>query len=233
MAKSRLSKRMEQKTKKNLLLSVLGIILILLLVFKFGLPLLINLSLFLSGSKAQVQLEKKDPSFIAPPVLNSLPQATSSAKIIISGISSKDQIIKLYLNDDFIDEDKTKEDGTFSFEEEIKAGENIIKAKAVEDDKESEFSQSITIALKSAPPSLQVNSPSDGQSYKDQNTADVQGTTDPDVKITVNGFWAITDSDGSFSYRLPLQNGENKIKIVAMDIAGNKKELEVKVTFSP
>ena len=231
---------MEQKTKKNLFLSVLGIILILLLVFKFGIPLLINLSLFLSGSRGDIQLEKKDPSFIAPPILSSLPQATSSASIVISGVSSKDQTIKLYINDELIDEEKTKEDGTFSFKEDINAGENTIKAKAVVDPstgsgqvRESEFSKSITIALKSAPPSLSISSPSDGQSFKDQNTIDVAGATDPDVRITVNGFWAITDSDGSFSYRLPLQNGENQIKILALDVAGNKTEREIKVTFSP
>jgi len=234
MARSRLSRRIEAKTKKNLFLSVLGIILVLLLTFKFGLPLLINLSIFLSGGKGnQEQLEKKDLSFISPPILSSLPQATSSASIIISGVSSKGQTIKLYINDVFIGETKTKEDGVFSFEEEIKAGENIIKAKAVQGDKESEFSKNITLALKSTPPSLRINFPSDGQSLKDQNTVDVQGTTDPDVKVTVNGFWAITDSIGSFSYRLPLQNGESKIRIIATDIAGNKTEKEIRVTFYP
>ena len=234
MARSRLSRRIEQKTKKNLLLSILGIILVTLLVFKFGIPLLINLSLFLSGSKGdQEQLESKDSSFIAPPILNSFPQATSSANIIISGISSKNQTIKLYINDSFINETKTKEDGIFSFEEKIEPGESTIKARAVAGDKESEFSKSIAISLKSAPPSLKVSSPSDGQSFKDQNTADIQGTTDSDVKITVNGFWAITDSNGNFSYKLPLQNGENKIKVIATDIAGNKSEKEIRVTYAP
>jgi len=225
---------MEQKTKKNLLLSILGIILVLLLVFKFGLPFLINLSLFLSGSKAnQEQSENNNPSFIAVPILNSSPLATASANIIISGVASKDQTINLYINGSLIDKTKTKENGSFSFEETIKPGENTIKAKAVMGDKESEFSEAITIVFKSAPPSLNVSSPSNGQSFKDQDTVYIQGTTDPDVKITVNGFWAITDSQGLFSYRLPLQNGENKIKIVATDIAGNRKELEIKVTYYP
>ena len=234
MARSRLSRRMEEKTKKNLLLSVLGIILVILLIFKFGIPLLINLSLFLSGARTnQEQSKIQDPSFIAPPILNPVPQATSSANIIISGIASKDQTINLYINGNLIGKTKTKENGSFSFEEEINLGENTIKTKAVVGDKESEFSKSITISLKSAPPSLNVSSPSDGQSFKDQNTVDIQGTTDPDVKITVNGFWAITDSDGAFLYRFPLQNGDNKIKIIATDIAGNKKELEIKVTYNP
>lgn len=235
MARSRLSRRIEAKTKKNLFLSILGIIVVMFLMFKFGLPLLVNLSLFLSGSKGnQEQSENKNPSFIPPPILNSFPQATSSANITISGIASKNQTINLYINDDLISETETNDDGSFSFKETVKPGENTIKAKAVVDDKESEFSQPTTIIFKNAPPSLSINSPSDGQSFgKDQNMADVNGSTDQDVKITVNGFWAITDSDGSFSYSLPLQNGENKIKIIASDVAGNRTEKEIKVTYSP
>ena len=223
---------MEQKTKKNLLLSVLGIILVILLVFKFGIPLLVNFSLFLSGSGKE-EAKIQDPSFIAPPILDSFPQATSSANIIISGVASENQTIDLYVNDYLIDKTKTKKDGRFSFDTIIKPGENIIKTKAVVKNKESEFSQPLTVSFKSAPPSLTLSSPSDGQSFsKDQNTVDVNGTTDTDVKITVNGFWAITDNDGDFSYRLPLKNGENKIKIEATDLAGNRTEKEIKVTYS-
>ena len=235
MARSRLSRRMEQKTKKNLVLSVLGIILVILLIFKFGIPLLINLSLFLSGSRTnQEQSQNHDPSFIAPPILHAFPEATSSANIVVSGVASKNQTINLYINDSLIDSIKSKDDGNFSFKETISPGESVIKAKAVVENKESEFSQPFTTTFKSAPPSLKISSPSDGQSFsKDQNTANVQGTTDPDVKVTVNGFWAITDSQGLFSYKLPLQNGENKIKIIATDIAGNRAEREIRVIFSP
>ena len=48
----------------------------------------------------------------------------------------------------------------------------------------------------------------------------------------MNEFWAIVDAGGNFSYTLPLQNGENTIKVVATDEAGNKTEYEVKVTYS-
>ena len=49
--RSRLTRRFEQKTKKNLALNILGIVLIIFIVFKFGIPFLVNVSLFLSGSK--------------------------------------------------------------------------------------------------------------------------------------------------------------------------------------
>jgi len=79
-----------QKTEKNLALSILGIIIIIFLAIRFGVPLLVNLSLFLSGSKnTQTQPVTQDNSFIAPPVLDSFPEATASADIIITGIASK------------------------------------------------------------------------------------------------------------------------------------------------
>jgi hypothetical protein len=234
MIRSRLSKRLEQKTKKNLALSVFGIIVIIVLVFKFGIPALANISLFLSGSQNKNETNIQNPSFIAPPVLDSFPEATSSADIIISGIASKKQTVDLYINDDLIDTLKAEDDGKFLFKETIKPGENTIKAKAIVDNKESDFSNIITTSYKSAPPSLTVSSPSNDQSFpKDQNVAEVKGTTDADVKVTVNGFWAITDDNGNYRYSLPLQNGENKIKVIATDIAGNKNELELKVTYSP
>jgi len=237
MIRSRLNRRLEEKTKKNLVLNILGIVLVILLVLKFGIPLLVNLSVFFSGSSKNNQMPVatsiQDTSFIAPPVLDSFPDATSSANIPVSGIASKNQSIDLYINGNLQDNTKTKDDGSFLLTETLRPGENTIQVKAVVNGKESDFSNSITTAFKSAPPSLNVTSPSDGQSYsKDQNTATVMGTTDPDVKVTVNGFWAISDDNGNFSYNLPLQNGDNQIKVVATDAAGNTTEKDIKVTYS-
>ncbi len=224
---------MIQKTKKNLLVNILGIFLVILLVLKFGIPFLVNLSLLLSGSQGKNE-EIQKPSFIAPPVLDSLPQATSSADIVISGIASSKQNVNLYINNNLVNSIKTQGDGKFSFKETIKAGENSINAKETINGKESDLSNTITITLKNAPPSLTVDTPSENQSFsKDQNVVDVKGSTDIDAKITVNGLWAITDDFGKFSYRLTLQNGENKVKIIATDIAGNKTEKEIKVSYSP
>jgi hypothetical protein len=233
MIRSRLSRKMEQKTKKNLTLSILGIFLVILLGFKFGVPFLANVSLFLSGSQNKEVITIQNPSFIAPPVLDSFPEATSSADIIISGVASKQQTINLYINGTLMDTVKAEDDGKFSFKETIRPGESTIQAKIILNGKESGFSNSLTTSFKSAPPSLNISSPSDGQSFsKDQSTIEVKGTTDADVKVTVNGFWAITDSNGNFSYNLPLKNGENKIKVVATDMAGNKQEKEIKVNYS-
>ena len=75
----------------------------------------------------------------------------------------------------------------------------------------------------------------DGQGFNggDNRTISVSGKTREGAKVTVNGFWSVMQPDGSFSYRLGLQDGENQIRIVAEDEATNRTEKSLKVTFSP
>lgn len=233
MKRSRLSRRLERRTQRNLFLSLLGILAVLFILFQFGVPLLINLTLFISGSKS-TPIDSKENVFIASPVLNPLPSATNSAEIVISGIAGPKETINLYLNDEHVDETETEDNGEFSFAQTLKPGENAIQVKARKDTHESNFSQSLIVVFKNAPPALTVNSPSDGQSFsKDQNTVTVTGSTDADVKVTVNDFWAITDERNAFSYTLLLKPGENQIRIDAVDQAGNKAERNLKVIYTP
>ncbi len=232
---SRLNRRQERKSKRNLFLSLLGIVVVIFLVIKVGIPLLVNFSLFISNKKdLAIQNNSGNASFISPPVLNPVPSATNSAKIALSGIGNPNQTVKIYVNDELTDELPTKKDGTFSIIEDIKKGTNTIKAKSLAEGKESGFSETITVTYIDTKPTLDLTSPSDGQTFsKASNSAPVSGKTSPGARVTVNGFWAIVDDNNNFSYNLPLQNGENQIKAVATDDAGNTTEKEVKVTYNP
>nr|MBI5455572.1 hypothetical protein [Candidatus Levybacteria bacterium] len=234
MRKSRLSKYSEKKTRKTIILNIVGIIIVLYLLFKFGIGLLINFSLFLSGSKDQQGIIGQNIlNYIAPPTLNPLPTATNSAQIKISGKSVKDAKIELFINDDKIDETDVDDKGEFSFENTLKNGNSQIKARVVIKNKKSDFSNTLNIIYTNSAPSLEISSPQDGAQFKkDQNTANVTGKTDPAVNVTVNGFWAVISDNNNFSYNLPLQNGDNEIKVVAIDQAGNKTEKTIKVNYS-
>lgn len=234
MRKSRLSKYTERKTRKIIFLNILGIIIVLYLLFKFGIGLLINFSLFLSGGKDQGIVNQNSINYIAPPILNPLPTATNSAQIVISGKSLKDTTVELYINNDKKDKTQANDKGDFSFEQTLKNGNNQIKVRAVVEDKKSDFSNTLNITYSNSAPNLEINSPQEGAQFKkDQNTVNVTGKTDPGVNITVNGFWAVISDTNNFSYNLALQNGDNEIKIVAIDQAGNKTEKVVKVNYSP
>ena len=234
MRRSRLALRTEKKTKKTIILTSLGILIILLLLIKFGTNLLVGFSVFLAGSKGQTASSNSNSvSFIPAPVLNPLPQATNSAQIVISGKAQGNKTIDLYINSDLKDTTQSDKDGNFSFTVSLSNGNSQIATRTEDKNKKSDFSNSYTVSFINKAPSLNVNAPSDGQSFsKDQNSVNVTGTTDPGVNVTVNGFWAVTNENNNFSYNLPLQNGDNQIKVIATDQAGNKTEKDLKVTYS-
>lgn len=235
MRKSRLNKYNDSRNKKTTILSIVGIVIVIFIVLKFGLGILANFSLLLSGGGNQNNSSENSNqiNFVGAPLLNPIVTATNSANIIISGTSDKNNIVFLYINGTIVDQSHVDGNGTFSFTESLSKGNNQIYAVAQYKSKRSDNSDSFTVYFSNSQPSLDVSSPTDGQSFKkDQNTANVAGKTDPGVKVTVNGFWALIDDNNNFSYNLPLQNGDNQIKILATDQAGNQTEKDIKVNYS-
>jgi bacillopeptidase F len=234
MARTRLSRRLEKKSKKNFFFATIGIIVIIFLLLKFGIFLLANLSLYVShiGRKENVT-KSNQKSYIAPPILNPLPNATNSASIVISGNAFKDENISLFINDVKVDNQSTDEKGAFSFSENLDKGSNEIKTKAKIGSNESDFSDVFNIVFEDKAPQLTIDSPSDGQSFgKGDSKIPVTGTTNVSTSVTVNGFWAVIDENNHYSYTLNLKDGENQIIVVATDLAGNKSEKVVKVNYS-
>lgn len=235
MSNTRLSRREERQSKKKLIYSLVGIVLVLFFLFKFGIPLLTQFSLFVAGKNQgnDTTQTTNQPTFIAPPILNQSFSATNSAQIKVSGTAQNKQQVKLYVNDQVVDTKDTQSDGTFSFDNvTLQNGDNKIQTKAKVNDKESDFSNTWTVTFQNKAPSLDVNSPSDGQSFSKDPSITVKGKTDADAKVTVNDFQAIVNDDGTFSYTMQMQNGDNQLKVIAQDAAGNKTEKDLKVTYS-
>ncbi len=235
MTKTRLSRRQDKKSKKTLYLTIIGIIAIFYLLFKFGLPLLVNLSLFISQiGKNEQSNTNNQQTYIAAPFLNPLPEATNSAEIIISGKAFEKQTISLYINNKLISKDNADKNGEFLFSENLEKGENEIKVKAKQENNESDFSSVSMIIFEDKAPDITIDYPSDEQSFgKGDGKINVSGNTSPDTNVTVNGFWATIDENNNFSYTFNLKEGENQINVVAIDKAGNKSEKSIKVSYSP
>ncbi len=199
----------------------------------FGIPLMTNLILLLEKKDTKQTNPENSKEYVAAPELNATDDATNRDKITISGIAQKEkQAIYLYLNDERIEEALSKEGGLFSFSDvKLIEGENKIYARTKDDEQTSNNSNTLTISYLKKPPELSIDNPSDGQTISGDNTIYIIGKTGQNVKVTINDFQSIINSDGSFRHRFVLQNGENNIKIVATDQAGNKTEMELKVTF--
>lgn len=233
MRRSRLTRRRESESKKNFALSLFGIFIVLFILIKFGIPFLANISFLLSG-QGKTTTTTVGNVFLSQPSLDPLPTATNSAKLIITGKAEQSSTIDLYINDSMADSDQAGSDSSFKFQMTLSKGDNKIYVKARKGSNTSLPSDSMDVFFKDTKPNLTLSSPTDGQSFsKDQNTVLISGTTDPQTKVTVNDYWAVIDQSNNFTYQLKLNNGDNNIKIVAEDIAGNKTEKDLKVTYSP
>ena len=214
-----------------------GALLIITLGILYGPQLLIKLSVGVEHLPGQQGTQTGSDSstgqtYVAPPNLDPLPSATNSASTNITGSALVGQTIRLSLNDNNTDETMTQPDGTFSFNNvSLEKGTNTIKAKAVaKDGSESAFSDLMTISYLSQDPTLTVDQPQDGQHFAhDTATLPVSGKTDSQDNVTVNGFWAIVDDQGNYSYQLPLNDGDTTITVIATDQAGNTSTKTLKV----
>ncbi len=78
------------------------------------------------------------------------------------------------------------------------------------------------------PPPLEISEPTDGQSTADSSTM-VIGATDPEATISVAGQLVALDKGGQFSFRAPLNPGENNIQVTATSKSGKTTTLTRKV----
>jgi len=234
---SRLNRNAEKQSKKQFLLFGIGTIIIIFLLVQFSgsiLGLFGNIVFGIRGDEKLASDNKQIDEILIAPTLDNIPNATSSAQIDISGTSShEDGRIFLYVNGKETDSSSMGSNQKFTFRNvSLRNGENIIKAYYSIDDKKSEFSQEYAVIRSSEKPELELSSPSDGSTFKKADKKiNVSGKTDPNSAVTVNGFRAVVNSEGEFSYFLELNVGDNKIIIESTNEAGIKESKEITVKY--
>lgn len=230
---SRLAHRSEFRTKRQSAILILGSIVILILFLFYGFPAILNLA----GSIAN--LRGKRISTNEKGVVPTVPrfsqdfEATKSATITLHGVADSKISVEIFQNNRSLGTTLAKDDGSFSMEVDLSRGDNLFTAQAIsESGQKSSVSDGYKISYLSSPPKLELSTPKDGDSFKDSPIV-VSGTTDPDTSVTVNDHLAIVTGSGNFSYNLTLTNGDNKIKIVVTDKAGNQTTKEITVKYNP
>jgi hypothetical protein len=235
--KSRLAKTVENNSRRTLIFSLLGIIIVIAFIAIFGIPFLEQFAKFTSRNDTTENADAQEETIVLlPPFLDTPYEATNSAEINLTGTAEDGDSVKLYLNGKLTKEAKIQNDNSFVFRGiELKEGTNSFKVKALKASSESKFSDAVTISYRKDAPKITIDYPSEGQgiSNKDGDRLQIEGTTDPDVNVTINGFQAVVDDEGKFKYFLPIKGGDNSIHAVATDDAGNKTELDRKFTYNP
>jgi len=234
MVRSRLRNYQDRNERRQIMLTLGGIIGILIFLALFGIKLLVGFSLFVDRLRGSTPNQQQTQVILLPPQLDPLPYATYSAEIHVSGKVKGDVTILLYINEEQTEKIKPKEDGTFIFSNvKMQDGANIISTKATDDkDNTSDLSEVLTIQVKKNKPSLEISTPSENQEITgEKQLITVTGKTESDNSITINDRFVVVKSDGLFSYDLSLKEGEQTLVIIAKDQAGNETKMERKVLY--
>lgn len=234
MYRSRLGRYQEKILTKRLALSIIGSIAILVFLAIFGLKILINFSLLADRIRGKSAAPSVSPLFIQPPILDSLPSATNSAVLTVSGTGQAKLTVLLYINEKQTKSVTVDDNGVFNIRDVVmNDGLNSISAKLVDDQgNKSDVSNVITVFISKKEPLLEITTPADGTTVTgDTASVIVSGKTDQDNTVTVNDRFVVVQQDGSFAYTFPLSEGDNTLRIVATNIAGNNNAVERKVTY--
>lgn len=234
--KTRLQRKREKESLNQAVKYLFLIFLTLFLIIKFGLPGLIRMAGFIGNIRSSSQpIEKQNAMPPQTPVLNPLPEATSSAEINIYGFGEAGTTAQLYVRGITISDSMINNEGEFEFlAVHLREGENEIFVKARDDQENiSQESVSYIIKLDKSAPELTVESPKDGDEFFDNDSPiTVSGSSEKEATIRVNNHMVI-NNNGSFETKLELKDGDNQIDVEVVDKAGNKTLKTITVNYTP
>ncbi|MDM5317586.1 S8 family serine peptidase [Fictibacillus sp. b24] len=155
---------------------------------------------------------------------------TNEENVTVSGTAAPTTTVDIYNNGDKVASAETTDEGTFSSPVTLGNGANTLTAKAVTEQGSTDESAPVTVTLDQTKPKLSITAPANGLKTN-REAVTVTGKADEENLdwVKVNGQKAKVDAEGNYSHRMLLNEGENVIKVVALDKAGNRQAKTVKV----
>lgn len=180
--------------------------------------------------RATVDYEVKEPVITSPKDGS----YSNQKEVTVEGTSAPTTKVDIFNKGEKVATTDSTDEGIFSVPVTLSNGENTLTAKARTSQGSTEASAPVTVILDTKKPTLAITSPTDA-SKVNRETVTVKGTiSDENLNsVKVNGKKADV-KDNTFSYRLLLDEGINKIKVVALDKAGNSvtKSISIDVKFT-
>jgi len=225
----------EEELSKKLMMYIIGIaaiVVITVLAFSVFAPKIGYL--FGLVSKHRNEEGYKPTGKIPPPVFTEIHKSVKVSDIQLTGYARAGLTVILYVNGPEIGRTVSGADNIFTFSNiKLNDGKNTLFAKAVDNKgSESEKTEFFYITYDKNPPKIEDLSPEDGDTVRNlDKRINVTGRTNEKAKVTINGMMAVQKPDNSFEFLLGVDEGEVKMKIEAVDEAGNKKEKEITVKY--
>ncbi len=224
--------RKSQEGNRSRFYILLSVVFIFVMI-KWGFPLFIKV---IAGKG--VEISQKTDDIIPPqmPILSAVPEATNSSSIAIEGYTEQGAQVELMVNDTLNKTDKAKDDGSFSFLADLGPSSNRVQVRAVDSAGNASLSEVKLVVVDKEQVVLSITSPKDGTEYigKTSQSVEITGKTNKtNTQVIANNSFVDVNRDGTFVHRLLLNPGENTIKLVASDKAGNTDEKSIKVIYTP
>lgn len=229
MAGAYRTKQIKSRSRFYILLSVIFVIVL----FKWGIPFFVDA---IAGTGAKRQNVEQDVIPPQAPILSAMPEATNSSSMVVEGFTEANASLDILINDKIFTTDKAKEDGSFSVTVTLDPGSNRVQVRAADEAGNNSQSEVDIVIFDSKPIELTIESPKDGTEFfgKNSQIIDIKGkVSKAETQITINNSFVIVDKDNTFVHRFQLQSGENKIKAVVSDKAGNTADSTITLIYTP
>lgn len=221
----------QEKTRSRFYI-LMSIVLVFVLI-KWGIPTFVNL---VAGTGSIRQNQDKDIIPPQAPILSAMPEATNSAFLLVEGYTEANASLDILVNDKISLTDKAKSDGSFATIATLELGSNRVQVRAVDEAGNTNISEVKIVLLDSKPIEVVIISPTDGTEFfgKNSQIVDIRGeVSKPEAQVIINNSFVLVGKDGTFTHRFQLQNGNNEIKTVASDKAGNTTEKIITLVYTP
>lgn len=235
---SRLEKYIQKKKRKRIFILIFTVIIIFYLFFNYGISLLINSVLFFRNfqqTKNNSTTNKNHPNKNDLYLLDieDISLATNSSRIVIKGSTFNLARLIFYLNKKKVAEKNLITDESFTqiIDNLIEETNNEILIKALNNEnKIVKESKKYLVYYKKNKPKLEITEPEEGKKVN-QSSVIIKGKTDKETIIKINDYPIVVNALGEFEHEVTLNEGENKIKIQAQDLAGNYEEKTLTIIF--
>ncbi len=230
-------RKLQRNTRKKLIFTIIFAIFLGFALINWGLPNLIGGLVAINRLKSHPKpADLAENPAIAPPVLNIPFDATNSATLNLTGYSTPNSRVEIYIDDELKTTVDANSDGNFSVDNlSLSEGTNNIYGKTLDDNASNKSLPSKTIRLvySNEKPKLEIIEPNDGTQIKGgDKKIKVSGNTDNQASLTINNQTIIVNGEGHFSTDIPLNDGDNTISVVSTNTVGNSTKIERKVNYS-
>ena len=137
------------------------------------------------------------------------------------------------VNGDEQDKFEVNESGEFEISANLTEGENLIAVYGIDEAENESEAKEFKIIMDTEAPALMIDDLEDGRQIelkKNQNLS-IKGTTEPGSNLKLNDRSVYVDSEGNFKTSFYLAEGDNVLKFVVTDRAGNQIQQEFKIGF--